>query len=242
VAIIHRARNPDVWAPARLPRGIPSVDRNHHLGVGLLGYWLFNGASTPIRDLCNRCPPFVPSGTTSQWRARRGGPYFGTTTINETATLADDPSWKPTVAMSFWMRCFVNPSSDYAYGTEVSVNGFGLYSASSGARMYARTTSGWVDPGSLGALSDEADLVWTYDGTTFSCYLNGAFIVSGVSAGTLVHSAGGIGLSNKVAGATNPGDYGAIETQTVAIWGRALSAAEVNALFLRPYDLLIPQG
>lgn len=214
-----------------------SCDPSQSLGVGLVGYWNFDGeAGSVLSDRSGSGNNGAWSGAGSHWVASKSGlGNAGNFSNGNNVSITDAPSLRPTNALSlvFWVNpgdngvlhdilgkaLFNNPTA-WAFGFRRNASGIFSDAYINGLR-YTKFESSPLPAGTWGHYT------LTYDGTTIATYKNGSLISGTLANGTIDSTTGApfkIGM-----GGGYPDFIGLLDE--VRIYNRVLSVNEINALY-----------
>jgi hypothetical protein len=207
--------------------------------AGPLAQWMLNSASitgTTVADATGHGNTATVSGGPLTF-GPQGGNFNGSTQYVSNSTLVS--TW-PAMTVSVWVngsdfsgghRLVANSHTDIdlkgfqlAIGGGGTVGGFSVGNGSAYGDASITQTSQTVETGRW------YHIVGVYDGATVKCYLQGAQVASTAFTGGTLSAGVGPGLS---VGRNPPGnnDYFTGAMFDVRLWDRALSAAEVLALY-----------
>ncbi|MFT3769319.1 MAG: LamG domain-containing protein [Minicystis sp.] len=205
---------------------------------GRVAYWNLDQAPPTITD-------FSGNGNTGHvWNATRvtGKVGFGYQfTNNSCITVADSTSLRMaggnTYTMMAWVNSsagcssdrgeFLNKENQYEMGIRCSGNNFDE------ATWTSTSTWFWTGYGGI-SLNTWQHVAITWDGTTIRAYSNGALVGTRPLSGTFQNQATGLGLgcrSVPASGAASGSSFFIGKMDEVAIYNRALSAAEISAYY-----------
>ena len=215
-----------------------------NLGAGLVGEWDLNGNAkdaTPYAD-----DGTVSSATLTTDREGRANSAYSFNGTSQYITIPYSSTIKPTsaVTVSAWIKP-TNLGTEQKVVSTTEVGGYDLFVTGSTSDVCSANNIGFIvyvggayrkACASIGLLSNNtwAHLVGTYDGTTVQLYLNGSLV------GTPTSTSGSITYSHNNAlcigdevgtSSCNGGQYFAGLIDDARLWNRALSQAEVTALY-----------
>lgn len=216
------------------PAGV-QLNRGHALAFGLRELLLFNeGGGNPI-NIADPSLPATRIGTAS-WV--NGG--AGVTSFDATNHVTVSDSGLNYAAGDFSYRAVFTPVSWTGGFTDTFMKGneFRLFFDTSGNLSLA--AMGGTDGGSCSTGMTAGvtyDFVITRSGSTCTCYVNGVNKGTFTNGNTTIQNA-----SFQYAGDGNRGSQGDVIVFSHAFWNRALSASEVQQLYVDPYCFLQPQS
>ena len=230
--------------PASKPK-LPILNRAHPLARGLVGAWLFyEGSGVSVLDATGYRANGVFQGGAPTWVRPRRLSFGGSGSVR----LSLGPQLEPGAAVSIVTRTngaqntrFVfckgisTPSATYDYSLYSDTNGVG--SLFYGASLKRSTSNNNFFDGSwhnLAVCASATATIFYKDGAQFGNAVSGAALPAGASRPALI----GARPTNS-AGTTN--DFGYIgQVEYVFVYNRALTAGEVRALHIDPYDAFRP--
>ena len=222
--------------PQKPPLGVP-INWGDPLARGLVGCWLMNeGGGNRVNDLSGNGNVGTFSGDVSWSPAKFGnGVYFAGDTdyisIGDKATLENLTQ----VTLLAWcnptnvtgQKCLIDKASKYHLE---------LYNTQARIRTWANSADVIVVSDNLViAIGVWSCVVGTYDGANNKIYVNGIFYNSGAQTGTITGSTAPVAIG---AYSTTPSvlEFPGIMDH-VMMWNRALTATEVQQLYMTPFRM-----
>lgn len=236
------ARRSLFWPDPRVkpPFGAAEIDWGHPLARGLLGYWPFNETGGNAVDLVLGLPAIASGGAS---RASSGDDLGAVLTTAQYFVAAKPPAFQ--VAASSMVARVRSTSASVQMVANVNFNGSNVPYAfspnlSGSYQGYSFYDGAWRNSGVTTDIRGD-NLVHTlggsYDGTTLRYYVDGVQDASAAYTGTQ-------NLANTntfdIGRYANDGVYFFGNIYHLALYGRALTAAEMHWSAQEPYALLRP--
>lgn len=241
MSFIHKARNPGLWLPYRVPTGPMTLDREHPLAAGLLGCWYFGETIAPANLVTGRPMTSFQSNITPGVAAlgrgaKTGGAYTWTLGPCNTVYAANT-----TIGMVRFTHSVATNTA--AFGDAVSSDTGSCWLPYSGTIYWDFPDRGGGITATMPAagLSSGQIEIWLFHGGAAGrgIWRNGT-PVSDVSSptGTASPSA-----SNNFTLNAHPGGSGIDQTMYLFVtWARQLTFAERALWSSDPFGLLKPEG
>lgn len=239
-----------MWVRSKPPLGV-QLKRGHPLAAQLRSAFVMNeGAGRKVWDAARSASGNFPASGVS-WGANRDGiaPAFGATageSIDVTPTALYSIS-APFSCEVWWNWRSTDPSKS-TWGAPFNCRvagqpGFQITEESGGTTTYRShlvivNAAGTETHHFKGATTFSRPFnnmfLWTWDGTTAKCYVNGVDDSASTSTSS-GYATNGVLIGSSLFGSTSPGLI-----QRVMIWDRVLSAGEAHALYQAPYSMFVP--
>lgn len=227
--------------------GADELDGDNPITKGVVAwYWLNEGGGTRVNDLSGYNHPGTITGAT--WTSGPFGPCLSFDASGDYVTIGTFANFFPVNTANAWAV------SVWVLWDGVSYSKYFLGGVGTGGRTFAFGNNNLANNGEFVALIRETDdtstavdadsldptantwyhLVWTTDGATCSVYVNGQRSAADDASHTGLYNLSGTVYIGQASATTVWGG----KIDNVAIYNRALTAAEIQQLYREPFGMV----
>lgn len=208
---------------------------------GLLSWWAGDGNATDLTGGNNAAPQGNVSYTTGkvgQAFALASNGYLSVgnpTNLRLTSAMTINAWINPTVALSSGNLTAIVTKWAQVFNVQADTDGFGFWMQQNGSALNlfaaVHLAGGTSEPHAIGGnvpLNTWSHVAMTFDGANIVAYVNGQAVATSPAAGSIISSTRNILIGREDSTQPRPFTGGMDEIQ---IHGRALSAAEIQAIY-----------